>query len=247
MLILIGLGLGDHTDITLKGLERVKKADKVYLDEYTSRFEDSARDLENFYGKKVIRATRDILESERLVEEAKKENIVLLVVGDALSATTHIDLLMQAKKENIEVEVIHNASILTAIGTTGLQLYKFGKTTSIPFWKDNYKPENFYEVLQQNKSIGAHTLMLLDITPERCMTIKEAIELLLKTEEKRKEKIFDKTTLCIGCARIGSADQKIKAGTAEELMKEDFGEPLHCLIVPGELHFVEEEAITFLR
>lgn len=36
MLYLIGLGLADETDITVKGLEIVKMADRVYLEAYTS-------------------------------------------------------------------------------------------------------------------------------------------------------------------------------------------------------------------
>ena len=247
MLYLVGLGMGNHKDITLKGLEIVKKADKIYIDTYTSFFEDKIEELEKFYGKKIIPAYREILESDKIVSEAEKQDVVLLVVGDALSATTHIDLMMQAREKNIEVEVVYNASILTAVGKTGLQLYKFGKTTSIPFWKENYKPANFYDILKQNKSIGAHTLCLLDITKEKCMTIKEAIEQLLQLEKERNEKIFDEQTLCIGCARIGFSDEKIKTGTAKELLAEEFGKSLHCLIVVGELHFVEEEVINNYR
>ena len=36
MLYLVGLGLADEADITVKGLEIVKKADRVYLEAYTS-------------------------------------------------------------------------------------------------------------------------------------------------------------------------------------------------------------------
>ena len=36
MLQLIGLGLADETDITVKGLESIKKAERVYLEAYTS-------------------------------------------------------------------------------------------------------------------------------------------------------------------------------------------------------------------
>jgi hypothetical protein len=36
MLYLIGLGLSDEADITVKGLEIVKKASRVYLEAYTS-------------------------------------------------------------------------------------------------------------------------------------------------------------------------------------------------------------------
>lgn len=36
MLYLVGLGLADETDITVKGLDVVKKAERVYLEAYTS-------------------------------------------------------------------------------------------------------------------------------------------------------------------------------------------------------------------
>jgi diphthine synthase len=36
MLYLIGLGLADETDITVKGLSMVKRATRVYLEAYTS-------------------------------------------------------------------------------------------------------------------------------------------------------------------------------------------------------------------
>ena len=36
MLYLVGLGLADETDITVKGLEVVKRAERVYLEAYTS-------------------------------------------------------------------------------------------------------------------------------------------------------------------------------------------------------------------
>lgn len=36
MLYIIGLGLGDEKDITLRGLEAVQKCEKVYMEAYTS-------------------------------------------------------------------------------------------------------------------------------------------------------------------------------------------------------------------
>lgn len=36
MLYLVGLGLADEKDITVKGLEVVKKAERVYLEAYTA-------------------------------------------------------------------------------------------------------------------------------------------------------------------------------------------------------------------
>lgn len=36
MFYVIGLGLGDAKDVTVKGLEIIKKCDRVYLEAYTS-------------------------------------------------------------------------------------------------------------------------------------------------------------------------------------------------------------------
>jgi diphthine synthase len=75
------------------------------------------------------------------------------------------------------------------------------------------------------------------------MSVNYAINYLLMIEHKREEKVFTKDTFCVGVARLGSSESKIVAGTAEELLDVDFGEPLHSLIVPGKLHFVEEDAL----
>jgi diphthine synthase len=244
MLYLIGLGLADEKDITLKGLEVVKKCDKLYLESYTSKLACSVSDLEKLYGKKVALADREFVESGvQLLKEAKSGNVALLIIGDPLCATTHWDILQRAKEQKIATEVVHNASIINAIGATGLQVYKFGKTTSIPFPKENFEPESFYNVIKENKSIGAHTLVLLDLDPKnnKFMSVNEAIEILRKIERKRNEKVFLPKDQCIGAARIGAKDQKIIAGTVTEVSDADFGAAPHALIIPGGLHFMEEE------
>ena len=166
MLYLVGLGLADEKDITLKGFEIVKKCDKLYLECYTSKLSCSKEDLEKLYGKKVELAGREFVESaEQLLKEAKEQNVALLIIGDPLCATTHWDILQRAREQNIRAEVVHNASIINAIGATGLQVYKFGKTTSIPFPRENYDVETPYNIIKENKSVGAHTLVLLDLDP----------------------------------------------------------------------------------
>ncbi|MEK6946576.1 MAG: diphthine synthase [Nanoarchaeota archaeon] len=244
-LYFIGLGLNNEKDITVNGLEAVKKSDLVYFENYTSILSCSKADLEKFYNKKIILANRNIVENDdnEIINNSKTKNVAFLVAGDSLAATTHIDLFMRAKKEGIKCLVIHNSSILTAVGVTGLQLYKFGKTTSIPLENENV--ETPYDVLKGNLSLGLHTLFLLDLKPEdeKFMKVNDAIRYLLKVELKRNEKIFSEKTLCVGCARVGNENQTIKYGTAKELLKFDFGKPVHCLIVPGKLHFMEEEMV----
>ena len=186
MLYLIGLGLSDAEDITVKGLNAVKECKKLYLECYTSKLSCSKEDLEKLYGKKVELADRKFVESgEQLLKESKKENVALLVIGDPLCATTHWDILQRAEEQKIKTEVIHNASVISAVGATGLQVYKFGKTTSIPFPQEKFEPETFYDVIKENKSIGAHTLVLLDLDPmkDKFMSVNEAIEILRKIKQ----------------------------------------------------------------
>ncbi len=241
MLSLIGIGLSDPSDITLKGLALVKKSDKVYIENYTSKLQCTFTDLESLYGKNITPVEREFVENASiLLQEAKEKNIVLLIIGDPFSATTHIDLLLQANALDILTNIVHNASILTAVGITGLQLYKFGKVTSIPFENKNVKTP--IEVYKGNKKLGMHTLFLLDLRPEEneFLTIGEACKYLIS-------KRISKETQAIGCARIGSESQIIKVGTLESLQILDFGHAPYCIIIPGPLHFMEEEALKEWR
>jgi len=250
-LYLIGLGLGSQKDITLRGLELVKVADIVYLENYTSLLSCTKEDLEELYGKKILLANREFSEKseEKIVEQAINQKVAFLVIGDPFSATTHIELFRLAKEKNVVVEVVHNASILTAIGMTGLQLYKFGRITSIPFLEDVPHLETPYKVIQQNQYLDLHTLLLLDLNPlkNKFMTIPQAIEILEKIEDKIKENIIKKNMLIVGCARLGTENFMIKAGTLDEIKKIDFGKPPHCLIIPSKLHFMEEEMLKMWR
>ena len=242
MFYLIGLGL-DIENISLEAIEICKKANKVYLETYTVEFPYKIELLEEFIGARIIPLTRIIIEQEKFVEEARKKEIVLLVYGSPLIATTHISLILKCKKEDIDYKLIHNSSIFDAVSETGLQVYKFGKTTSIPL--NNEKIESPYDVLKANLSLGLHTLFLLDLEPskDKFLSINDAINYLLRVESKRKENVFAKSTLCVGCARIGSENSKIRAGIAESLLNYDFGEPPYCLVVPGNLHFMESDAL----
>ncbi|HLD72053.1 MAG TPA: diphthine synthase [Candidatus Nanoarchaeia archaeon] len=250
-LYLIGIGLSDEKDITVKGLEAVKRCNLVYLEDYTSLLQIPLSNLEKFYGKKIILAHRNLAEqgAEQIVNEAKTKPVAFLVIGDPFSATTHIELYKQAKLAGIEVKIINNASVLTAVGISGLQLYKFGKVTSIPFIEEHPNLETPYNILKENRNNGAHTLFLLDLKPEqkRFMTVNLALEILEEIEQRKKEKIITDDLLVIGCARLGSEDCLIKAGKLKEVKKINFGKPPHCLIIPGKMHFMEEEMLGFWK
>ncbi len=249
-LYIIGIGLGTEKDITMRGLEIVNKCDEVYVERYTSLLQCSFQDLAKFYGREITLADRTTAEDgmEKIVEQAKTEDVAFLVIGDAFSATTHIELFRLAKEHKIKVEVVHNASILTAIGITGLQLYKFGKTTSIPFLDDFPQLETPYHIIKANKEIGAHTLCLLDIKEdkERFMTVNQAIDVLQDIEKRLQENIITNDLFVVGCARLGT-DNIVKAGTLKDIKNHDFGAAPHCLIIPGKMHFSEEEILKIYQ
>ncbi|ADV22847.1 diphthine synthase [Cryptococcus gattii E566] len=165
MFYVIGLGLSDEKDITVKGLEAVKGSERVYLESYTSILMVEKEKLEAFYERPVITATRELveLEADDILKDADKVDISFLVVGDPLGATTHSDLLLRAQSRNIPTSIIHNASILTALGSTGLQMYSFGQTLSLPFYTETWRPDSWYPRLEENLRLGVHTLVLLDI------------------------------------------------------------------------------------
>ena len=245
MLYLIGIGLRDANDITLKGLEIVKKCDSIYLEGYTSLLACSIDELSKFYGKKVTLLGRKEVESDFILDEAKKKKIALLIIGDPFGATTHSSLILEAKEKGISFEVIHNATILSAIGETGLSLYKFGRVVSIPY---EIIVDSVYESISENQKDNLHTLCLLDIRADenRYMTVNEAIKNLLELEKKHKKKILSPSTIGIGIARLSGKDQMIKSGKFSELEKFDFGKQPHCIIIPSrKIHFIEEDWIKY--
>lgn len=235
---IIGLGLKDADSITVEGKNKIDSCEVLYLETYTSLLTDATKeDLEREFGKKIISANREVVEvkvEDTILKDAKTLEVGFLVIGDVFSATTHIDLLTRAKEKNIDVSITHNVSVLTAIGDVGLELYKYGKTTSIPFGNENVTTP--YDVYVNNSEMGMHTLFLLDLHPEEdeFMTAKEAVEYLLKQG-------LDEDALCISCSCLGGSKQIIQASKAKEV-KVIEGKP-QCLIIPGKLHFMEEEII----
>ena len=250
-LTFIGLGLYDEKDISLKGLEKIKNCDKVYAEFYTAKLTGTdIKKIEKTIGKPVEILSR--VETEKgdiILNSAKDKNVVFLTAGDPMTATTHVDLRLRAIKNGIKTKVIHGSSIVTAVsGLLGLQNYKFGRTTTLAYPEKDYFPTSPYDVIKENKKMGLHTLVLLDIQADndRYMTANEGMELLLKMEEKHKENIFNKESVICVVARAGSAEPITVAGAVKNLINRDFGPPLHTMVIPGKLHFMEIEALKTL-
>ena len=233
MLYLIGLGL-DEKSISQNGLGTIKKCKKIYLDNYTVNFPYSEKDLEKVVKKKIISLDREKVENNEIVVEAKKENVALLIYGSPLTATTHISIIEDAKKNKVKYKVIYSGSIFDAIAETGLQIYKFGKITSIPKWQKNFTPNSFIEILKENKKIDAHSLILIDIG----LDLRDALEELEKSAEEKNLKIGK----ILVCSQLGTESKKIIYGEIKNLKNKIVKKP-YCLIIPGKLHIVEKEIL----
>jgi len=271
VLYLIGLGLCNEKDITVRGLEYIKQSDYIYMEYYTSILGIDSTKLEEYYGKKIILADREMIEigfDKEILEKAKSSKVSLLVVGDPFSATTHIDLYLRCIHEGVKVEVVNNASILNSIGITGLSLYRFGETVSIPFFTEKWRPYSFYDKICRNYNNDLHTLILLDIKvkeiseenlakgkkiyePPRFMTVNQALEELLEASKNAEnvpenKGLINEENLCYGVARIGSESQIVKAGKIKDIIKFDFGKPLHSVVLCAKtLSSIEKEVVEF--
>ena len=234
MLYLIGLGL-NFDSISKFGLSAVKRCKKIYLENYTSDFPYNIVQLQEIIGKKLISTDREFVESLKIVDEAKKADVALLVYGSPLTATTHITLLQEAKKSRVKYKVIYNASIFDAVAETGLQLYKFGKIASMPVWKKSFEPDSFMQIVKQNQSIGAHSLILIDIGLEFPDALNQ-----LEIAAGKHDIMLDKIVIC---QALGTKNQKISYKTIEELKEFEGVRKPYCIIISGKLHFVEKQVL----
>jgi len=236
MLYIIGLGLNVF-GISQEGLEITKRCKKIYLENYTIDFPYSIEELANKFDKKILPADREFIESEAIVDEAKRMDVALLVYGSPLTATTHISLINEAKRLGVKYRVLYSASVLDAVAETGLQLYKFGKITSMPRWQEdkNFTPDSFMEIIKENQSIDAHSLILIDMGLEFQDALNE-----LKISAKKNDVKLGKIILC---QTLGTKTSKIFYANPERFNAFDSVRKPYCIILPGKLHFIEKEML----
>ena len=234
MFYLIGLGLNEK-GYSREAYDAITKCKKIYVDNYTIEFPYEMKNLEKQFPKeKFILLNREAVEGLEFLNEARKTDVALLVYGSPLTATTHITILKEAKTNKIKTKVIYSASILDAIAETGLQIYKFGKITSMP----NFEAESFIGIVKENLKINAHSLILIDINMEYLIAL-ERLEKLLKKNKIETEEI-------VVCSKLGTEDQKIFYGEIPKLRNKKIEAPF-CFIIPGELHFMEKEFLENYR
>ncbi len=166
-LILIGMGPGTVGSMTNEAISVAKSADYRRYEAYTALWpEDELNSLEAIIGpiEKVMRP--EIENPDEILTLAKHNLVAVLVVGDPLQATTHVDLQLQAIEQGINCGVIHGISITNLVtGAIGLSNYKFGRQTTLTYPYSGWVATSPLEVIAQNRQMGHHSLALLDLDP----------------------------------------------------------------------------------
>lgn len=244
MLSFIGLGLYDERSITLRGRDALQAADSAFAEFYTSQLVGTTIDrLEDTHDTTI--EVRDRVgveqEPEPILAAAEEGHAAFLTAGDTMISTTHVDLRMRAHEQGIETQVVHGTTAQTAASSlTGLQNYRFGKATTLPFEETHGGvPASVVETIDHNREENLHTLVYLDIDGEheRYMHGSTAAGLLAP-------ELDDPVGVVVGQA--GSEEPTVRADRLSTLAAESFGPPLHLLAIPGELHPLEADALVEL-
>src|SRR5438128_469539 len=247
-LVFIGLGLDDERGITLRGLDEARAADMVFAEFYTSALQGASIEaVGKLIDRQIRRLSRkEVEDGQVLLAAAAKGTVAFLVPGDPMSATTHVDLRLRAEAAKIRTRIVHGVSILTAAaGVLGLQAYKFGRTTTVPWPRPGFAPTSPLEAILENRRSGLHTLVLLDVGEDGTfLPPRDAIASLLRMAADLRVDAFGPETLGCVLGRVGSHDVVALAGPLESLLRRDPGPPPHSIVIPGALHFLEKEALA---
>jgi len=249
MLWFIGLGVSGPDSIPKEVGKIIQKADLVYLESFTSPiYKEHEEDIKNLVNGNFKIAKRWLVEDgQEILKAAKNSTVILLSYGDPYIATTHIELRTRAKLENIETKTAHSASAITSmIGEVGLQFYKVGRIVTIMSEKKSITTP--YKIIFKNLIEGIHSVILLEYNQDENFFLdpKDAILSLLDAEKEQKRNVVNENTFAVVVSRIGLKTQKITSGKFTNLLKTNFGEPPHSIIITGKLHFTESDAISVL-
>ena len=257
---LIGIGPGDLDHMTERARGVAKECSKRFLEGYTAILPPSEEErLESVVGSWERLMRNEVEEPDELLGLARTRSVALLIVGDPMQATTHIDLEERCAEEGIGFHVIPGLTATAlAVSLSGLQSYRFGRQVTIPFSAGDYLPTSPLEMICINKEAGLHTLVLLDLDPTgmgvetpRPMMPDEAVALLERMGERTNR---GSTTLDLPLREwggmllsdLGTEEERVVSGTLGELSGIGMGY-VHAFILPAEFSGMEEAAFKRRR
>jgi len=255
---LIGIGPGDLGLMTVNAIEAAKESDHRFLEGYTATLPPEQEGvLEDLIGSWTRLMRPDVEKPDELLRLARSSTVALLVVGDPMQATTHVDLLLRAKDAGLDTEMIPGISATTmAITMSGLQSYRFGRQVTLPFPYGDYLPVSPLRYILDNRSRNLHTLVLLDLDPTGLgvespvhMSPAEAGGILLKMVEKYEIEGGSKEDLVEGIldwpvivlSDLGMVDCRV-CSTNLRNVSDVKGGRIHCLILPSSMDDLEQSS-----
>jgi diphthine synthase len=258
MLTFVGLGLYDERSITLEGRDALRRADRAFAEFYTSRLVGTTVEaLESYHGVDIEVRDRAGVEQrpDGILDAARERDVVFLTAGDPMVSTTHVDLRLRAHDRGIDTRVVHGVTAQSAAsGLTGLQNYRFGKAVTLPFpyaHGADGVPPSVTDSIEANRERGLHTLVYLDVKVDRAQRrrVDAPDDETFMTADRAAALLADgwaPDALGVAVARAGSPDPVVEADRLSSLAEREFGDPLHALVVPGDLHHVEADALRTL-
>ena len=226
------------------------------MEGYTAHLlKENLEELRSRFGEWEILMRSAIEHPDELLNLASKDSVALLVIGDVLQATTHIDLILRCEKLEIPSQIIHGISITTLIGEVGLQAYRFGRQTTIPYSYKTYLPTSPLEVILMNKKHNLHTLLLLDLDPTgmgekqpqpmspmiAIDTLNNMAQKLVDDGEPMIEDLLSWNAVL--CSNLGIKSQQIAYSSLERLSRIQL-DGMHCIIIPSNPHEMELLALN---
>ena len=246
-LYIIGLGIREETELTEKLISILRRCKYVYWENYTSPATYNLSDIIRILEREVRVLRREDLEEriEDIIVDAKKENVAILVCGDPLIATTHVNIILEAKRMGIEYRVFHASSILSAgIGESGLHLYKFGPSGTI-VREEKVSNRRNIDILKFNLENGLHTLYFLeyDKDEEYIMPPSYAIKILSKYAGNILSNYNPYIIILCGIGTQNPYKRALKYNEVIKLLNKLPVDKPCIIIVSGQLHYMEKEYI----
>lgn len=269
MLCIIGIGISEFDSLPIGSFDILKNSDFVFLERFTGFISDDflvkikkiifdSKDSKSISEADIKFVKRWYIEDGReILEKAAVKNVSILVYGDPLVATTYNELVVRAKKFSIDVKIIHSSSgLISLIGETGLQPYKFGKMVTM--MNDPMSSVTVYNTVYDNLSLGLHTLILTEYNNDDrvdnfesssspfYLSPKKVFDLLLEREGEIKLANLSPKTFAIVARKIGTTSSQIISGNIDSLSTLDYQGGPNSVIIPGSLHFIEEDSVISL-
>ncbi|MGP6220840.1 diphthine synthase [Caldiplasma sukawensis] len=237
---IMGCGLRGVESLTLREKKILEDVENIFVDTYTSIFpENFIEEMSSIYGKKVKYLEREMAEKMNFV----KDNSAFISSGDPFFSTTHMSILVELKKRGMNIQILENSSIITAVpGRTGLSPYRVGATVSIPEWSENFHPSSFIKKIRKYVDCGIHVCVLIDLNNNVNIDFHKVKEIIEEASIRESDKTFYDRKIFL-LERVGWEDERVQYNFIDNMKNP---QSPYFFVIPSEIDFNEAENIAVL-